>query len=543
MSPASHIPLPGRGLVRKPCATVRPAFSAPVRWTLVVLSWLAFGVAAYLAFHSVSGTSVAGCGVGNANGCDMVLSSSWSKWLGIPVAVLGLACYSALASLSLLLGLRNEAANHWITTLFVMLAVVAAGASLWFIGVQVFAIGDYCKFCLVTDAIGIVLGILASAAALQSILARRGTPQARTMQPGLMALRTTMPAARSAAPTTALPSSPPSLFMALGGALPLLVLLIGGQLLFASKTYQEENLTLSNAIKLDNSADPAGAEPSSPTTRVVMRPTGIDAPPPQPIQSGETPSESPAKDVSAIARVDNPSLPTESPSATEKLASDDNAKTAANPLPSEPAKQRLVKFLNGKLTLDVYQHPLIGSHEAPHIAIEMVSYDCPHCRKMHEIVEQALARYGNQVAVLIMPVPLDKDCNKLITDPTLKHPGACGTAKLVIALAKLQPSRFSEFHNFLMSGGDKPPGIEKVIPKAYGMASSDRLRELMYSPEVAKQLDSYVELFGQLQRSSKNSSTFGLPVQILGDHVTSGEVKKPEDVFKAWEENLGVKPQ
>ena len=35
----------------------------------------------------------------------------------------------------------------------------------------------------------------------------------------------------------------------------------------------------------------------------------------------------------------------------------------------------------------------------------------------------------------------------------------------------------------------------------------------------------------------------GLPVQILGDNVMSGSVEKEEDVFKAWEENLGVKPQ
>ena len=83
-----------------------------------------------------------------------------------------------------------------------------------------------------------------------------------------------------------------------------------------------------------------------------------------------------------------------------------------------------MKFLGGKLTLDVYQHPVIGSPEAPHIAIEMVSYDCPHCRKMFPMIEHALERYGDQVALLIMVQPLDKDCNKLVTDPAASHPGA-----------------------------------------------------------------------------------------------------------------------
>src|SRR5215218_10046822 len=113
MSPTStHIRLPGA--VRSTSAAgvgAPPAFSLPVRITLAVLSWIAFGLASYLAFYSVSGTSVAGCGVGSANGCDVVLQSTWSKWIGIPVAVLGLACYAALASLAVLMNWRSRRWN------------------------------------------------------------------------------------------------------------------------------------------------------------------------------------------------------------------------------------------------------------------------------------------------------------------------------------------------------------------------------------------------------------------------------------------------
>src|SRR3954471_10115783 len=131
--------------------TCAPTFDKPVRWTLAVLAWLAFGVASYLAWHAVTQTSVAGCTVGSHEGCDVVLSSSWSKWIGIPVAVLGLACYATLATLSVLLGVRNAQANRWITTAFVMLSIAAAGVSLWFVGIQIFALGSYCPYCLVTD--------------------------------------------------------------------------------------------------------------------------------------------------------------------------------------------------------------------------------------------------------------------------------------------------------------------------------------------------------------------------------------------------------
>src|SRR5947208_2802079 len=121
--------------------TSAPTFSPPVRWTLAVLAWLAFGVASYLAWHAVTQTAVAGCTVGSNEGCDVVLTSSWSRWLGIPVAVLGLACYATLAALSVLLGLRSTWANRWVTTTFVMLSIAAAGASVWFVGLQIFALG------------------------------------------------------------------------------------------------------------------------------------------------------------------------------------------------------------------------------------------------------------------------------------------------------------------------------------------------------------------------------------------------------------------
>ena len=66
-STTAHIPWPNRGSSTSLRGTCQPAFSAPVRWTLAVLAWLAFGVAAYLAWRAVTGSSVAGCGMGSSN--------------------------------------------------------------------------------------------------------------------------------------------------------------------------------------------------------------------------------------------------------------------------------------------------------------------------------------------------------------------------------------------------------------------------------------------------------------------------------------------
>lgn len=539
----SHIPLPGRVAARMANSLYRPAFKRPVRWVLALLAWVAFGVAGYLAFNAVTGSSVAGCGVGPANGCDIVLSSSWSKWLGMPVAVLGLACYASLASLAVLLGLRNPTVNRWITTAFVLLSIVAAGASIWFIGIQVFAIGNYCKFCLVTDACGIVLGVIATVAGISAWRAGRASTL-RSMSPGLVGLRPATPTSTSTASTSQttafIAAPPPSLLAAFGGAIPLIAALIGGQVFFASKTYTESKVTLNQAVSLDSTDEtktPAGS-PSA-TTRVAMRvPSEAEnATPGETNAAKQAPSAAPWKgDDKSATSPSNKSEPTT------------GSKAAPPEIPVEQPKKRLVSFLGGNLTLDVYRHPLIGSPDAPHVVVEMVSYDCPHCRKTHPLMQKALERYGDQVALLIIPIPLDKDCNSLITDPTILRPGSCGTVRQALAMARLNPTGFGRFHDFLMSGKDKkgndaPPSMDKIITKAHTLANADKLREMSRGPEVQRQMEGYVKLFGKLREQDKSGKSLGLPVQILNDTVISGSVEKPEDVFKAWEEHLGVKPK
>ena len=337
-------------------------------------------------------------------------------------------------------------------------------------------------------------------------------------------------------------SSRPALGYAFGGAVPMIVLLIAGQYMFAAKTYEVQKVTLTDSINLNDSSDnKATDDPSAPgetpegtadskgtggkddTNNAA---TGAD-----PLKPGEPSSKNIAE---------NDGNKTDTVTAAPQ-ASDANAKPAATD--AEPAREHLVKLLGGKLTLDAYKNPIIGSPDAPHIVVEMVSYDCPHCRKMHATMQKALERYGNQVALMVLPVPLDQDCNKLITDPAASHRGACRTAKLAAAIGRIDRSAFEKFHDFMMTGKDKPPAMEKVIPKANGLVDRDQLNELSRGPEVSKQVEGYIALFDKLQKTKSTSKTFGLPVQIIGDHIITGSVEKPEDVYKAWEEHLGVKPK
>ena len=137
-----------------------------------------------------------------------------------------------------------------------------------------------------------------------------------------MALRTTMPVGSRTAPLAVRtePSSP-WLIPAIGGAIPLIGLLIGGQLLFASKTFDLQKVALNDSIQMVGSkSDGTNSASSGGTERVAMR--------------------VPSEDESNV----RPSLPTDpaNPNAKSDAAAKDDhrAAEATSPRPNPPSRPR-----------------------------------------------------------------------------------------------------------------------------------------------------------------------------------------------------------
>jgi hypothetical protein len=325
--------------------------------------------------------------------------------------------------------------------------------------------------------------------------------------------------------------------VAFGGALALLALLIGGQIVFPAKTFDLQQVALNDSIELSGaSGDQGSSEPQDATqAHVALR---IPA-------ENETDTESKPSADSSEGKAD----PSELAQGNGEKTSTDSGKSGpseaspAEAAPSGPKRERKLKFLGGKLILDTYNQPIIGSPDAPHVVVEMVSYDCSHCRKTNRYMKQALSRYGDQVALIVLILPLDRTCNKLVTDPAASHAGACTTARMALGISKLKPALFPRFHEYLMTGKDKPPALESIIAKAYSMSDRTKLKEVRDSDEVAKQIAGYVDLFELLGKQNAGNKKFGLPIQILGDQVMSGSVEKADDVYKACEEHIVVKPR
>lgn len=115
--------------------------------------------AGYLAWLAIHNGPAAGCGP--ESGCNAVLQSRWAYWLDLPVSVPAVLVYLALLGVTVLLQKRpspDEQRGSWAA--IIILAVIMAGAALWFVGLQVFVIKAFCKFCMTAHACGFAAALL-----------------------------------------------------------------------------------------------------------------------------------------------------------------------------------------------------------------------------------------------------------------------------------------------------------------------------------------------------------------------------------------------
>jgi uncharacterized membrane protein len=122
---------------------------ARLRVGIGALTLAGAGLSSYLLYVRWTGATLA-CSTG---GCETVQASSYSKVLGIPVALLGLLAYTTIFVCSLF---KNEVVRA--AAFSTALAGVAFAAYLLY--VQLAAIGAVCQWCLASDGLVTAVAVL-----------------------------------------------------------------------------------------------------------------------------------------------------------------------------------------------------------------------------------------------------------------------------------------------------------------------------------------------------------------------------------------------
>ena len=175
--PTRHARQPGPGDAPKVDGPRSPgsADSADTwRKRAALLCATALGIATYLAWQSIAGKALPGCG--QERGCGQILSSRWSVAAGMPVSLLGAGVYATL----FLSSLRRGALPPWQRRIEWGASALVLGGALWFTIVQAFILRAFCPWCSAAH-------LLASVGAGALWIARRKALPTASIRPGLAA--------------------------------------------------------------------------------------------------------------------------------------------------------------------------------------------------------------------------------------------------------------------------------------------------------------------------------------------------------------------
>jgi hypothetical protein len=394
------------------------------------------------------------------------------------------------------------------------LSLLAGAAAIWFIALQAFVVGSFCTWCLTVHACGIGLAAMALAMSWQVM----GWQSLSNLRTGMA-------------------------FSIAGVAL-----LAAGQWLQPTPSTQVAfqdvvNKTSAPPVRLEVSPPaPADANPASgsnarpPSQPPVGVPKNdppnwaddlvVEPPPPPentaPVQNPENPGQNPSVEPldQAHGLFDPPPPP------VERVADPD-------PPPPIALTRRIVSVLDRKAEIDVYQHPILGSPSAKHIVVKLFDYTCPHCRVMHGHLNAARERFGSDFAVVMLPVPMNTNCNQFIRQTDAKHLDACHLAKLALAVWRADPGKFEAFDAWLFAPVH-PPSTAEARAKAVQLVGAAALARELEDWTLGDRLAVGVKLYGLADQGA-------IPkVLVPPSGMIRGRVDNRDDVLQFLQQFLNI---
>lgn len=524
-------------------------------WILRGLCLAGLGISVYLAWTALSMTPVYGCGGGDVIDCGHVLKSKWSKVFGIPVSVPAGGLYASMLVLLGFAGLNApRAMKQMVWNALTAGACMAGLAALWFISLQIFALSKICPYCVAVHTCGLTMAALMlrnrfsephhkkmaasfSAAAVAGLI----TVQTMTPEPEVFEVirydDVTSPEAASTA--IAVGESGGDIFEAPGD-----VFAAPGEMFEAPSVDEAPSDDNSASTTTEESGEAVKAESTQPVASTLL----LLVPPrllnltqiafssqEASATEGEKPADAAAategeKASDAAAPSQDSSKPaadttTEASGTEASQKKDEKAEEPKEEItPAAPAR-KLITVAGNRVTLDVKQWPLLGNSEAQYVFVEMFDYTCPHCRNTHHAIKGAFENFGDRLAILALPVPLERACNDAASGG---HPGACELAKISIAVWRVSPEKFHEFHDWMFETTRSPASARAQAEKLVG---AEKFRKEYSSKIPSEYVKRHVDLYKKVGQGS-------VPKLLFPKSTINGEINSKSTMVSTIEREL-----
>ena len=201
----------------------------------------------------------------------------------------------------------------------------------------------------------------------------------------------------------------------------------------------------------------------------------------------------------------------------------------------QPSRSRIVKFHKGQVTVDTWRRPILGSPEAPKVIVKLFDYTCPGCRARHKQLEELRAHYGDQLAIVMLPTPLNPACNRHARGTSKTHQDACVYARLALAVWRIAPEKFEPFHHWLFEP-PQPPSPREARAHAAELVGKSALDAELDDVPILELLNECVAAYGAVKAKR-------IPMVLVGDAKITGRFKDADELRKVLEKYLPAAKQ
>jgi uncharacterized membrane protein len=216
------------------------------------------------------------------------------------------------------------------------------------------------------------------------------------------------------------------------------------------------------------------------------------------------------------------------------------APAVATVTPEAPSTPKAEPFLvpRSSLSLDAARLPLLGPANAPHRIGCLFDYTCHHCRQLHGFIRTAIDQFDGQLSCLMIPMPLDANCNAQFKRTHRNHVDACKYAKICLAVQQIAPAKYDAFDRWLFTNHKTTKPLAKVREHAASLVGAAALNKAVASATVQQQLQQNIRAY---ELNSKNGKKSLMPQTIIKDQVIFGPPPSDAELQSILKKILGLK--
>lgn len=188
-------------------------------------------------------------------------------------------------------------------------------------------------------------------------------------------------------------------------------------------------------------------------------------------------------------------------------------------------------------TIDPHIAPLIGSPDSPYIVTLLFDYECPHCQKVHSMLDEVIRRHDGKLAFVLAPTPLNTHCNPYIPYDVDAFKDSCELTKIALAVYVAKREAFSEFDRWMFSPEPgqiwHPRRPEAAKAKAIELVGQAKFDAAQSNPWIAQYLQTSVQIFGETGGNA-------VPKLIIGSHWVNPEPNDANDLVSILQTSLAI---